>query len=365
MQNNSLIFDPTLSAEELRGFSRTVAEIEWLTVTLVLLYQVVFSPAPDAASNLALGTLLFAGFVLSFHYVNFYKTESNWKIAIETWVMIAFITGVLTQTGGLTSPLVNLYLLVIITTALTLGKGATMLQIVLIAACYLWLAEPDADATVTVYFAGIAAQFAPMVLVAYVTTMLASDIRRALGHIKNLSEKDELTGVLNMRAFTVAVDRISRQSARYNHAYTILMIDSDSLKTVNDKYGHQAGNRLLQLLVQCIQAQLRETDILARYGGDEFIVMLPETTATGAEIVATRIRQRVEAAQLATREHPVTSTVSVGIAAYPEHGASLEGVIERADQALYASKSAGKNRVTLAASRTAAVDATAAGATAA
>ena len=354
MIKNSLIFDPTLSAEELRGFSRTVAEIEWLTVTLVLLYQVVFAPPPEAASNLALGTLLFAGFVLSFHYLNFYKTESNWKIAIETWVMIAFITWSLMQTGGLESPLVNLYLLVLITTALTLGKAATLLQIALIAACYLWLTEASGQDSATLYFAGLAAQFAPMILVAYVTTMLASDIRRALGHIKMLSEKDELTGVLNMRAFTSAVDRVSRQSARYNHPYTILMIDSDSLKVVNDEYGHQAGNRLLQLLVQCAQAQLRETDILARYGGDEFIVMLPETTAAGAESLATRLRQRVEAALLATRERPVTSTVSIGIAAYPEHGASLEAVIERADQAMYASKEAGKNRVTIAASRTAA-----------
>ena len=354
MNKNSLIFDPLLSAEELRGFSRTVAEIEWLTVTLVLLYQVVFSVSPEASSNLALGTLLFAAFVLCIHYLNFYKTESNWKIAIETWTMIAFITWVLMQTGGVDSPLVNLYLLVIITTALTLGKGATMLQIVLIAACYLWLSEPAEEESAALYFAATAARFAPMILVAYVTTMLASDIRRALGHIKNLSEKDELTGVLNMRAFTTAVDRVSRQSARYNHAYTILMIDSDSLKAVNDQYGHQAGNRLLQLLVQCVQAQLRETDILARYGGDEFIVMLPETTAAGAEIVATRIRQRVEAALLATRERPVTSTVSIGIAAYPEHGASIEAVIERSDQALYASKTAGKNRVTIAVSRTAA-----------
>ena len=145
--------------------------------------------------------------------------------------------------------------------------------------------------------------------------------------------------------------RISRQSARYNHPYTIVMVDSDSLKIVNDKYGHPAGNRLLQMLVQCIQAQLRETDILARYGGDEFVCLLPETTAAGAEIVATRIRQRVEAAVLTTREKPVSSTVSMGLAAYPEHASDLESVMERADQALYASKTAGKNRVTVAAGR--------------
>lgn len=348
---NSFVFDPTLSDEELRGFSRTVAEIEWLTVILVLLYQVIFSPGPEASSNLALGTLLFAGFVLSFHYLNFYRKESNWKIAIETWVMIAFITWVLMQTGRLESPLVNLYLLVLITTALTLGKVATLLQIALIGACYVWLSNTSEAQSLVIYFATIAAQFAPMILVAYITTMLSSDIRRALTHIKMLSEKDELTGVLNMRAFGMIADRVSRTSSRYNHTYTIVMVDSDSLKVVNDRFGHQAGNRLLQLLVQCIQAQLRETDVLARYGGDEFIVLLPETAAAGAEIVATRIRQRVEAAVLTTRERPVSTTVSMGIASYPEHGSDLESVMERADQALYASKTGGRNRVTIAPGR--------------
>ena len=349
---NSLIFDPTLSAEELRGFSRTVAEIEWLTVILVLLYQVVFSPAPEASAALALGTLVFGGFVLSFHYLNFYRRESNWKIAVETWVMIAFITYVLSYTGRLESPLVNLYLLVVITTALTLGKVATLLQMALIAACYLWLAPPvESGASIGVYLAGLGAQLAPMILVAYITTMLSSDIRRALLHIKALSETDELTGVLNMRAFTAIAERVSRQSARYNHPYSVVMIDSDSLKAINDEFGHPAGNRMLQMLVQCIQAQLRETDIVARYGGDEFVLLLPETTSTGAEKLAGRIRQRVEAAVLALTDKSVNSTVSIGLASYPEHANELETVMERADQALYTSKSSGKNRVTVATAR--------------
>jgi diguanylate cyclase (GGDEF)-like protein len=348
---NSLIFDPTLSAEELRGFSRTVAEIEWLTVILVLLYQVVSSPGPEASAALALGTLVFGGFVLGFHYLNFYRTESNWKIAIETWVMIGFITYVLTQTGRLESPLVNLYLLVVITTALTLGKAATLLQMALIAACYVWLAAPAETESVPVYMAGLAAQLAPMLLVAYITTMLSSDIRRALIHIKALSETDELTGVLNMRAFTAIADRVSRQSARYNHPYSVVMIDSDSLKVVNDQHGHPMGNKLLQMLVHSVQAQLRETDIVARYGGDEFILLLPETTSVGAEKLANRIRQRVEAAVLATRDKPLVTTVSLGVAAYPEHASDLETVMERADQALYTSKTSGKNRVSVATAR--------------
>lgn len=356
---NSLIFDPTLSEEELHGFSRTVAEIEWLTVILVLLYQVVSAPDPEAATALALGTLLFGAFVLGFHYLNFHRKETNWKLALETWAMIGFITWVLWHTGRLESPLVNLYLLVIITTALTLGKLATLLQIALIASCYLWLGDPALSPSLTVYLAGLAAQLAPMVLVAYITTMLSSDIRRALLHIKALAETDQLTGVLNMRAFNAISDRITRQAARYSRPYSIVMMDSDSLKMVNDKYGHPAGNRMLQTLVQCVQGQLRETDIVARYGGDEFIVLLPETAGAGAEKVAGRIRQRVEAAVLSTPDQPITCTVSVGVASYPEHASDLESVMARADQALYASKTSGKNRVTVAPSRTPLVAATA------
>ena len=345
---NSLIFDPTLSQEELRGFSRTVAEIEWLTVILVLLYLAVLAPGAEAALPLVGGTLAFACFVLCFHYLNFYRRESNWKIAVETWVMIAFITWVIAHSGALESPLINLYLLVVITTALTLGKVATTLQMALIALCYVWLGDALRVETPLARIAQILAELSPVVLVAYVTTMLSSDIRRALLHIKSLSETDELTGVLNMRAFSMVAERLARQAVRYHRPYCVLMVDSDSLKTVNDTYGHEAGNRLLKLLVSSIHTQLRETDVLARYGGDEFVVLLPETAAAGGEKLATRVRQRVEASALSTRDLPVKTTVSIGIASYPEHGNDFKAILESADKALYASKASGKNRVTVA-----------------
>jgi diguanylate cyclase (GGDEF)-like protein len=344
-----LIFDPALSAEELRGFTRTVAEIEWLLLILVMLYQVVLAPDAEAAAALSMAMFFFAAFVLAFHYANFYRTETHWKIALETWVMIVFITWVLAYTGGVDSPLHDLYILVVIVSALTLGKLATLLEMALIAACYVWLGYPKQHEEVLSLPFGtkLLAQISPMLLVAYITTMLSADIRSAYGHMKVLSETDELTGVLNMRAFTAVAGRAFHQAERYARPFSVLMIDSDSLKTVNDRYGHESGNRLLKLTVECIRGQLRQTDMVARYGGDEFVVLLPETPVSGAVGVADRIRRSMEASALPTREGTVTATLSIGIAGYPNHGPDLESILERADQAMYASKSGGKNRTTM------------------
>ncbi|MEK6591934.1 MAG: GGDEF domain-containing protein [Pseudomonadota bacterium] len=348
MQIN-LSFDPKLSAEELRGFARTVAEIEWLLLILVLLYQTVVLPATEAATALAMAMFFFAAFVLSFRYVNFYRKESYWKITVETMVMIVFITWVLVYTGRLESPLLNLYLLVIITSALALGKLATLLEIIMIAVCYVWLGYPERNQSQPFmsYMTMLSAQLAPIVLVGYIATMLSADVRRALIQLRFLSETDELTGIFNVRAFTAISERIFKQAARYGRPFSILLVDSDSLKTVNDTYGHEAGNQLIKSAVQCIQNQLRETDILARYGGDEFVVLLPETPCSSAAGVAARIRQNIEDTPLSVRNKKIRMTVSIGIASYPEHGDNLKAILEKTDQAMYESKTLGRNRVTM------------------
>ena len=343
------IFDPALSAEELRGFTRTIAEIEWLLLILVLLYQVVLAPDEEVAAALAMAMFFFAAFVLSFHYANFYRKETHWKLVIETGMMILFITWVLAYTGGAGSPLHNLYILVIVASALTLGKIVTLAEVGLIIASTVWLDDPrdPGDLLSLPYGTMLLARISPLLLVAYVTTMLSADIRRAYGHVKQQAETDELTGVLNMRAFSTMAERVSHQAERYARPFSLLMIDSDSLKEVNDAHGHEAGNRLLRQVVACIQSQLRQTDFIARYGGDEFVVLLPETPCSGAVGVAERIRRKVEASPLVTREKELTATVSIGIACYPNHGVNFEAVLEKADQGMYASKSGGKNRVTL------------------
>ena len=340
---------PGFEAEELRGFARTVAEIEWLLIILVMLYQVVQGRADEATAQIYFGLIVYSGFVIGFRYFNIYRTESRWKLAIGTWVMIVFITWIIYNTGRLESPLTNLYLLTIITSALTLGKLVTLLEMALIAACYIFVGYATTnDSLFWVTNAGdFMTQLAPMLLVAYITTMLSADIRTALSRMKIISETDELTGIYNVRAFTSLADRTHKQSIRYGHVYSIIMIDSDSLKSVNDTYGHEAGNRLLKLTVTCVQRGLRETDVFARYGGDEFVLLLPQTKADGAFEVAERIRKTIASMPLDTHGKDVATTVSIGIASFPVNGTELAVIINRADQALYSSKKRGRNRCTV------------------
>jgi diguanylate cyclase (GGDEF)-like protein len=345
----------SIEQEELRGISRTVAEIHWLLLILVLLYLVFGGERADVRADAALaeadaavaaGLFFYAALVMSFRYANFYKRETRWKIAIETLGMIAFITWVLWYTERLASPLVNLYLLPVITSALTLGKFATLANVGLVAACYILLGSASFEEMLSLRFvAGFAAQLGPVLLVAYITTMFSADIRYGLQHAKLLSETDELTGLFNTRGFAIAANRLFGQAMRYGRPASVLMIDSDHLKTVNDSHGHEAGNRLLRQVANAVQAELRATDVPARYGGDEFIVLLPETPPKGALDVAERIRNAIGARPLAIDGRSIAATVSIGVACYPEDGRSLDALAARADRALYRAKEEGRNRV--------------------
>ena len=338
---------PSVEQEELRGISRTVAEIEWLLLVLVLVYVIFGRPIPDIEPALSMALFFFAAFVMSFRYANFYKRESRWKIAVETLAMIGFITWVLWFTGGLASPLLNAYLLVVITAALTLGKTLTLVEVALIGACMLFLDWQlgAKDMVRLAYWGGFGAQIAPVILVAYITTLFSADIRYGLTRAKLLSETDELTGLYNMRGFVVIANRLFAQAQRYERPASFLMVDSDSLKQVNDAHGHEAGNRLLQHVVKSVLGQLRSTDVAARYGGDEFVVMLPDPPARGALEVAERIRHAVESAPFAVGAGRVPCTVSVGLASHPQDGRTIEALLSRADRALYEAKEGGRNRV--------------------
>ena len=332
---------------ELQGFSRTLAELEWLLLALVLLYYVM--PIADVSDpfGMFVAMALFAGFVISFRYSRLFTAETPWKLAIETWAITVFITWCVYLTGGAESPLLSLYLLVIIFSALTLGKLVTLLEFLLIAAVYFYLAQPQftqGDFSAR-QFSEMVLTFAPLLLVAYFTSLLAADLKRARAGLEELSDTDELTGLRNRRAFNQAFEIESQKAMRYQRGFSILMLDADDLKAVNDRFGHAVGDRLIVSIARVVHESLRVTDVLARYGGDEFVVILTETSLERAIEVAERIRAAVENTSFSAEGQRVSSTVSIGIASYSPSTGSEDEVVVRADRKLYESKRKGKNTI--------------------
>jgi len=334
--------------EEHGGFSRSMYEIQMLLLILVILYFFIPTEPITNHDSLITTMVVYAVFVISFRYINFHVRASRWKLALETWAMILFITTVLWHTGLVHSPLLNLYLLVIIACAITLGKIMTLLEVTLIAVCYIYISYQTYSVGIFVpeTFSLLMAKFSPFLLVAYVTSTLATDILSARKKITLLSQTDDLTGLLNMRTFNLILDREISRAARYKQPFTVLMVDVDGLKSVNDRYGHLAGSRLVTVIASSIRDCIRASDVLARYGGDEFVIMMTQTSTRHARMVAERIRAAIYNTSFDVQGNRVTSTVSIGIASFPNCVEAAENVLEKADVALYRSKQGGRNRVT-------------------
>jgi diguanylate cyclase (GGDEF)-like protein len=291
------------------------------------------------------GLFFYAAIVVGFRYSAAYRRESRWKIGIETVAMITLITWALYFAGGMESPLASAYLLPVVTSALALGRLTTIAELALIALCQAFLGAGTIAKALSLPFLGaVLVQIAPVALVAYVTTIFSSGIRRGLSQARLLSHTDELTGLYNRRGFLQLGERLLRGAMRERAVAGLLMIDSDNLKAVNDRYGHEAGNQLLRRLAQTISAGLRATDVAGRYGGDEFIVLLQNTPAQGVLEAAERIRKAVLTRPIEFAGERLTCTVSIGAACFPEDGRNLESLIGHADRGLYRAKQEGRDR---------------------
>ena len=164
--------------------------------------------------------------------------------------------------------------------------------------------------------------------------------------VKELAIRDGLTGLYNHRHFQEMLSYTIVHSDRYSAQASLLMIDVDDLKIINDTYGHQAGDTVLSFIGNVLSETLRKVDIPARYGGDEFAVILPNTNKTGSIAVAEKIRSRLKRVSLRSDSREIPVTFSMGIATYPQCAASKELLIEKSDRALYESKNRGKNKIT-------------------
>jgi diguanylate cyclase (GGDEF)-like protein len=278
--------------------------------------------------------------IVMFRARRFFPRRTRTRLLIESWSMVMFITGVLWFTGKSSSPLLNLYLLPIILSAFTLGRLVTLLQVAVIAVFHLLLAaaSPGLDVMSLAYASQAVGQLAPFLLVAYLTTTLSADITEARERIENLAQTDALTGLYNLRMFNEVWQREHAACERDRGVYALLMIDMDKLKDINDAFGHDAGNSAITLVAQCLQRSIRNTDYAARFGGDEFAVLLPGATPEIAEAVVKRVRHNVFKTTLDLRSRMIRCSVSIGVVNYPRDSRDSREILSIADRNMYRDK---------------------------
>ncbi len=161
----------------------------------------------------------------------------------------------------------------------------------------------------------------------------------------DLATTDPLTGLLNRRAFYKFAEREVLRSIRYDHPLTAIIIDIDHFKRINDTYGHSIGDEVIRTLADLIRGSIRSEDFAGRLGGEEFAIVLPETSLERACIVAERLRHAAEAAQFNASDGPFNVTISIGVSAPALRDLDIVPALERADRALYRAKQSGRNRV--------------------
>jgi diguanylate cyclase (GGDEF)-like protein len=270
--------------------------------------------------------------------------------ALEGGTGLAFAGVLIALTGGALSPFAFLVPLIVVgaalvvtpgvALALTAGAGAVYVAAIAVAAA----GTPGEPSVLAVTTAGI--NLTALCLVAYVGMAIGREQRRAREDAHRLATEDALTGLRTRPSLFGSLERELARSGRTGRGFCLLMIDLDDLKSINDRFGHWQGDRALRLVGQVIRNGIRQIDTGARFGGDEFVVLLPETDTTGGWVLAEKIRRGVAEGGLEADGVPIPTSVSVGLVTYPRDGETVGALLERADAAMYRSKRAGRDRVT-------------------
>ncbi|MBA5638466.1 GGDEF domain-containing protein [Duganella sp. LX20W] len=192
---------------------------------------------------------------------------------------------------------------------------------------------------------GVVMLIVPLAQVSIAFGLILMVMRRYAERLRNLSWVDSLTGALNRAGLEAQGRRVAQRTLRAGRSLSVIMLDADHFKDINDTWGHPVGDAVLRHLTRQIKAELRPLDLLARYGGEEFVMLLDGVNRDDALRVAERLRARVEAEPVEVAGHTVRYTASMGVVCSDQHGYDMLELIVAGDAAMYAAKRAGRNRV--------------------
>ena len=331
---------------ELPGADSTLRVVWWLTITIVMLgVGISGSFAADQAPIFLLGG---AGVlaVVVFHELIGPGHRGRLARLAELVTAVALVAGLLALTGYASSPFAVLFALIAVSAALGFGPraglSAAALSTIAFGAVLLLdpaLATYTADDALRLSF-GLGATW----LLVFVAVAYADRQRRAMRRAIDLSRTDPLTALFNRSQLFVTLEQEVSRTRRSDRGFCLLMIDLDGLKAINDSAGHLRGDQVLRSLGTVISGSIRTVDSAYRYGGDEFVVLLPETDIVGAFVVAEKIRVGAEELEL-TLGPESPASVSIGLVSHPEDGLTAEELMVAADRAMYQAKSLGKNQI--------------------
>jgi diguanylate cyclase (GGDEF)-like protein len=331
-----------------RTYDRVVRIVAWVFILMTGAIVVATGLWPETQAAIL---ILLAGtglFVVVVHDLLPADTLGPAKFVVEGSVAITVATLLVALTDGQDSPFFFAFPLIVGGAALVVSPPITVLLTGAAGVGYVLAvlagSEPGSLGQATVAIVGV--NLTALILLAYVAMVIARAQRRTRDAAIRLSTVDSLTGLFNRTFFFAAIDREIARSARSGRGFCLLMMDLDELKAINDRLGHFTGDRVLRGVGEVILSGVRQIDTAARYGGDEFVVLLPETDPTGAFVLAEKIRLGVSSMAVELPVEVARPSLSIGVVAYPDDGRNADELIISADGAMYASKRAGKDRVT-------------------
>ena len=328
--------DPTLE-------DRVIRVVSWAFLMAVAVFAAASGIWPDSLAPIVILVAVTGEALLILQDVLPRTPLSRLRGPLQGVLALGFASSLVALTGGLESPFTFTFPLIVGAGALLVAPRIALALAVLATASYLAAGlivdpTPEIGSLVT-----MAVNLTGVYLLAYVGASVGREQRRARDAAIRLSTVDGLTALYNRSYFFSALEREIARGDRSGRSFCLVMLDLDDLKAVNDRFGHIAGDQVLRAVADIVRGSVRKIDTAARYGGDEFVALLPETDPTGGWVVAEKIRLTVTEQGLPGVDPG--PTVSVGVVSYPADGRSADALLVSADRAMYASKRGGKNRV--------------------
>jgi diguanylate cyclase (GGDEF)-like protein len=327
-------------------YDRVVRIVSWIFILATGSTVAVTGLWPETQPAIFILLAISGLFVLVIHDLLPSDALGTAKFIVEGSFAVTMATLLVLLTGREASPFFFVFPLIVGGAALVVSPRVTLALASVASLGYLAAVVVGRDGPLSPASAAmVGINLSALILLAYVAMVIAREQRRSREAAIRASTIDSLTGLFNRTFFFAALEREIQRSARSGRGFCLLMMDLDELKEINDRYGHFHGDRVLRSVGEVIRAGVRRIDIAARYGGDEFVVLLPETDPTGAYVLAEKIRLGTAELEVEGPAGEIHASVSIGVVSYPDDGTTTDELMITADQAMYTSKRGGKNRV--------------------